>query len=114
MLLPRAFLLLTGGLLVAGLAQTAGDIDRKYPLDPVLKVLADDVKNPSYRKLVLEKMIPTDLAAEWQRVQTADNPESFLQKHGGKEKALADPDLKLAFERRLQIREDFLELMRAG
>jgi outer membrane protein assembly factor BamB len=114
MVLPRAFVLLTGSLLAASLAQSAGDIDRKYPLDPVLKVLADDIKNPSYRKLVMEKMIPTDLAAEWQRVQTADNPESFLQKHGGKEKALADPDLKLAYERRLQIREDFLELMRAG
>ncbi len=92
----------------------AGDGDEKYPLDAQLKVLAGDVKNEKYRKLVLEKMLTTDLAAEWQRVATADNPESFLQKHGGKEKVLADPALKRAYERRVQIREDYLELMRAG
>jgi outer membrane protein assembly factor BamB len=92
----------------------AGGTDEKYPLDAQLKVLADDVKNEKYRKLILEKMLITDLAAEWQRVATADNPDSFLQKHGGKEKVLADPELKRAYERRVQIREDYLELMRAG
>jgi len=114
MLLSRPCSLVTGGLLLAGLALQGGDIDQKYPLGPTLKVLADDAKNPSYRKLVLEKMIPTDLAAEWQRVETADNPESFLKQHGGKEKVLADPDLKRAYERRVQIQSDFLDLMRAG
>src|SRR5262245_15626432 len=59
-------------------------------------------------------MLATDLAAEWQRVATADNPESFLEKHGGKERVLADPDLKRAYERRVRIRDDFLELMRQG
>src|SRR5205814_7649815 len=44
----------------------------------------------------------------------ADNPESFLEKHGGKEKVLADADLKRAYERRVQVRTDFLDLMRAG
>jgi outer membrane protein assembly factor BamB len=92
----------------------AGGGDEKYPLDPQLKVLANDVKNDRYRKLVLETMLSTDLAAEWQRVATADNAESFLAKHGGKDKVLADPDLKRAYERRVQIREDFLDLMRAG
>jgi outer membrane protein assembly factor BamB len=86
----------------------------KYPLDQQLKVLADDVKSDRYRKLVLEKMLVTDLAAEWQRVATADNPESFLEKHGGKEKVFADADLKAAYERRVKIRDDFLELMREG
>ena len=79
-----------------------------------MKVLAEDVKSPSYRELVLKKMLTTDLAAEWQRVQTADNPDSFLKKHGGKEKVEADPDLKRAYERRVQIRNDFLDLMRDG
>src|SRR5438309_1917570 len=79
----------------------ADEVDDKYPLDPQLKVLAADVKNEIYRKLVLEKMLSTDLAAEWQRVATADNPESFLQKHGGKEKVLADNLLKRAYERRV-------------
>jgi outer membrane protein assembly factor BamB len=92
----------------------ADDIDTKYPLDPQLSVLARDVANESYRRLVLEKMLSTDLAAEWQRVATADNADSFLAKHGGKDKVLADPDLKRAYERRLQIRSDFLDLMRQG
>jgi outer membrane protein assembly factor BamB len=90
------------------------DIDRKFPLDPQLAVLARDVTNDTYRKLVLEKMLITDIAAEWQRVATADNADSFLEKHGGKDKVLADADLKRAYERRVQIRTDFLELMRQG
>jgi outer membrane protein assembly factor BamB len=90
------------------------DADEKYPLGPQLKVLAGDVINPGYRKLVLEKMLITDLAAEWQRVATADNAESFLKEHGGRDKVLADPGLKRAFERRLKIRDDFLDLMRQG
>lgn len=90
------------------------EIDRKYPLDAQLRVLSEDVKNPKYRKLVVEAMLITDLAAEWQRVATADNPESFLEKHGGKEKALADPDLKRAYDRRVEIRDAYLNLMREG
>jgi outer membrane protein assembly factor BamB len=90
------------------------DIDRKYPLDQQLAVLARDIANAEYRKLVLEAMLHTDLAAEWQRVATADNADSFLEKHGGKEKVFADPDLKRAYERRLKIRADFLNLMREG
>jgi outer membrane protein assembly factor BamB len=88
--------------------------DPRFPLDPQLAVLARDTTNESYRKLVLEKMLITDLAAEWQRVATADNPDSFLAKHGGKDKVNADPDLKRAYERRVKIRSDFLELMRQG
>ncbi len=88
--------------------------DEKYPLDSPLKVLAADVKNPTYRKLVLETMLITDLAAEWQRVATVDNADSFLAKHGGKDKVLADPALKRAYERRVQIRDDYLDLMRLG
>jgi outer membrane protein assembly factor BamB len=92
----------------------ADETDDKYPLDQQLKVLAQDVKSPRYRKLVLEQMLITDIAAEWQRVATADNADSFLARHGGKEKVLADPLLKRAYERRLQIRADFLDLMREG
>ena len=112
------FRLVASSLIVITSAAAVGaaddDIDRKYPLDPLLSVLARDVASDSYRKLVLEKMLSTDLAAEWQRVAAADNPESFLKKHGGKEKVLADADLKRAYERREQIRTDFLDLMRAG
>jgi outer membrane protein assembly factor BamB len=102
-------------LLIACVSRTvAADIDSKYPLDPQLAVLARDVTSEPYRKLVLEKMLITDLAAEWQRVGTADNPESFLEKQGGKDKVMADADLKRAYERRVQIRTDFLDLMRQG
>lgn len=86
----------------------------KYPLDAQLKVLEADVKNEKYRKLVLEKMLITDIAAEWQRVATADNADSFLEKHGGREKVLADPELNKAYERRVKIRDDYLNLMRQG
>jgi outer membrane protein assembly factor BamB len=96
------------------LAADAEDVDKKYPLDAQLRVLAEDVKNADYRKLVTEKMLVTDLAAEWQRVATADNPDSFLKRHGGKDKVDADPDLKRAYERRVRIRDDFLDLMRDG
>src|SRR5438093_1612815 len=92
----------------------AEDTKEKYPLDPQLKVLAEDVKNPVYRKLMTEKMLVTDLAAEWQRVATADNAESFLDKHGSKDKVLADPELKKAYLRRVEIRDRFLDLMREG
>jgi hypothetical protein len=57
----------------------AGEADERYPLDAQLKVLADDVKNEKYRRLVLAKMLITDLAAEWQRVATADNPDPFCK-----------------------------------
>jgi outer membrane protein assembly factor BamB len=90
------------------------DIDKLYPLGPQLSVLARDTESASYRKLVTQEMLVTDLAAEWQRVETEDNPQNFADKHGGKEKVLADPDLKRAYERRLQIRERFLDLMREG
>src|SRR5437016_3374790 len=86
-------------------------IDRKYPLGPQLRVLAQDVDNPTYRELVLRKMLITDLAAEWQREATEDNAEAFLTQHGGKEKVLADAELKRAYERRVQIRERFRDLM---
>jgi len=91
-----------------------GDKREKYPLDPQLKVLEQDVKNAKYRKFVLETMLVTDLAAEWQRVATVDNADSFLAKHGGKDKVATDPELKAAYERRVQIRDNYLELMREG
>src|SRR5262249_46462763 len=59
-------------------------------------------------------MLITDLAAEWQREATEDNAETFLSQHGGKEKVLADTELKRAYERRVQIRESFRDLMRQG
>ncbi|MBI3469328.1 MAG: PQQ-like beta-propeller repeat protein [Planctomycetes bacterium] len=92
----------------------ADDIDRKYPLGDQLRVLAEDAASPAYYKLVTEEMLSTDLAAEWQRVETLDNAESFIEKHGGQERVMADTDLKRAWQRRVDIRNQFLEVMRAG
>lgn len=88
--------------------------NEKYPLDQQMKVLVKDIASENYRKLVTEKMLQTDLAAEWQRVATPDNADVFLEKHGGETKVMADPELKAAYERRVKIRDDFLNLMRDG
>lgn len=109
----RRFPLMLLVLAVSLPCRAADDIDRKYPLGDQLRVLADDVESPAYRKLV-GKMLSTDLAAEWQRVETLDNAASFLEKHGGRDKVLADPELRQAYERRVKIREKFLDLMREG
>ena len=82
---------------------------RRYPLGDSLRVLAEDSRSPAYRKLV-DEMLATDLAAEWQRVETQDNAERFLEQHGGREKVLADAILRPeAYERRLEIRDKFLD-----
>src|SRR6266852_1712647 len=100
--------------LLVGSSLRGNDIDTKYPLGPQLRVLVQDVASPTYRELVLKKMLITDLAAEWQREATEDNAEAFLTQHGGKEKVLADAELKPAYERRVQIRDRFRDLMRQG
>jgi|GEM_PF-4342188 len=84
-----------------------------YPLGFTLRLLERDLSSKDYA-VVLETMIPTDLEAEWKRVATADNHETFLAQHGGKEKVLADPALKAAWERRVKIADGFLDLMRAA
>lgn len=99
---------------VVACAAAAGDeIDKKYPLSEELRVLADDADSAAYRQLVMQMLI-TDLEAEWQRVETRDNAESFAAAHGGSEKIAADPDLKAAYERRVKIRDTFLDVMRDG
>ena len=84
-----------------------------YPLGLSLRLLERDLTSQDYA-IVLETMIPTDLEAEWKRVATADNHEAFLARHGGKEKVVADPGLKAAWERRVKIADGFLELMRSA
>jgi outer membrane protein assembly factor BamB len=111
------FAIRSGGIsffLLALTGLSSGGAPEKYPLDPQLKVLAQDVRSERYRQLVLEKMLITDLAAEWQRVSTPDNADAFLARHGGKDKVLADAELKLAYEARVRIRDEFLDLMRQG
>ncbi len=85
-------------------AWTDTDIDKKYPLGDQLQVLAEDAQSEAYRKLVAGMNGP-DLSAEWTRVETLDNPESFLKKHGGKETVLGDASLKRGYYRQIAIRE---------
>jgi outer membrane protein assembly factor BamB len=104
------FLLAT---LPACLPTLADEIDKKYPLGDQLRVLAEDAESPAFHKLVMEMLI-TDLGAEWQRVETLDNAESFAETHGGMDKVQTDPDLRAAYDRRVAIREKFLNVMRDG
>jgi len=105
----------------AGLPQLVSGADEqnqssaieRYPLGLSLKLLERDLTSKEYAD-VLETMIPTDLAAEWKRVGTADNHEAFLEEHGGQAKVLADAQLKLAWERRVRIADGYLDLMRAA
>ncbi len=89
----------------------AADTPEKYPLTTELKVLERDLSNSDYRT-VLATMIPTDLAAEWQRIATSDNYLAFAEQHGGREKVLADPALRAAYEKRKQIADSFLAMIR--
>ncbi|MEK6262170.1 MAG: PQQ-binding-like beta-propeller repeat protein [Planctomycetota bacterium] len=82
-----------------------------YPLGSLMKVLEQDLTSPEYR-VILDGMIPTDLAAEWKRVTVPDNAEVFAHANGDRDKVQADPKLKAAFERRQKIGEGFLALMR--
>jgi outer membrane protein assembly factor BamB len=89
----------------------AKDPDNAHPLSLSLQELERDLTSKDYLD-VLATMIPTDLAAEWQRVATSDNYHLFAKRHGGMEKVMADSALKLAYERRHQIATRFLDLMR--
>ena len=84
-----------------------------YPFGLELQVLARDLTSKEYHA-VLETMIPTDLAAEWLRIGTADNAQTFLAAHGGREAVLADPALKSAYDERQRIVAEFLALMTAA
>jgi hypothetical protein len=108
------------GLVVSGLLAlfvasyvTADDkVDEKYPLQREQAVLERDLNSDDYQK-VLETMIPTDLAAEWQRVAAPDSFLAFAREHGGPEKIDADPALKRAYQHRRDVARKFLEIMQA-
>lgn len=108
-----ALVLLLLGLSAAGQLRAAEPADEPHPLGLSLQVLERDLTNKEYLA-VLDTMIPTDLAAEWKRVATADNYETFADRHGGLEKVQADPQLKAAYERRKEIADRFLDLMRTA
>lgn len=74
------FLLTAGG----GFPLHADEVDQKYPYGDQLRVLADDVASPAYRELT-EKMLSTDLQAEWQRVETEDNGGLFCHDFEGEQ-----------------------------
>jgi outer membrane protein assembly factor BamB len=97
----------------AVLASPAMATAAEYPLSLQLEVLERDLASPEYQA-VLKTMIPTDLAAEWQRVATPDNYHLFEQQHGGLEQVERDPALKAAYNRRLQIATQFLTLIRTA
>lgn len=98
------FTLLALSSLVAA-ADEAGDFSLP------LQTLERDLTSEDYRA-VLATMIPTDLRAEWQRVATPDNYHLFARQHGGIEVLSKNPDLKKSYDRRKEIADKFLQLMR--
>jgi outer membrane protein assembly factor BamB len=99
--------------LLAGIMAVASVRAEGYPLSLQLENLERDLTSSDYHA-VLAKMIPTDLAAEWQRIATPDNYFVFANEHGGLAKVQADPALKAAYERREKIVHEFLYLMRSA
>ena len=81
-----------------------------YALSLQLAELERDLASPDYAA-VLKTMIPTDLAAEWQRVATPDSHILFAREHGGIDEVEKRPELKAAYERRRDITTKFLDLM---
>lgn len=84
--------------------------EEPYPLSRQLEVLSHDLTSTDYHA-VLATMIPTDLRAEWQRVATPDNYHLFLKQYG-QDVIDANPVLKQAYERRKDIADRFLALVR--
>lgn len=76
-----------------------------------LQTLERDLTSADYRA-VLATMIPTDLRAEWQRVATPDNYHLFAKQNGGVDALSKNPDLKKSYDRRKEIADRFLQLMR--
>ncbi len=82
----------------------------EHPFDDELRLLALDLASPDFQQ-VLDTMIPTDLEAEWQRVATADNYQTFVVRNGGTDKVTADAKLHAAYEVRREIAKRFIELV---
>ncbi len=94
------------------LLASAAAADDPYPLSRQLESLSHDLTSRDYHT-VLATMIPTDLRAEWQRVATPDNYHLFLKQHG-KDKVAADRLLRQSYEKRKEIADRFLELVRGA
>src|SRR5215510_1809139 len=98
---------------VVALAASTASLAAQHQLSLPLENLEKDLSSPDYLA-VLKTMIPTDLAAEWQRVATPDNYHLFALQHGGLEKFGRDPGQVSAYERRRQIATRFLALIRGA
>lgn len=84
-----------------------------YPLTPEMVLLEKDVRSEEYRKLLrAESSNVNVLNAEWQRIAVPDGAEGFAEAHGGLERVNADPALRAAYERRKEINERFLGILR--
>lgn len=96
--------------LVAVSASKAQNTEEAYPFGIQLRVLAQDVVSRNYREIV-RTMLTTELQEEWKRVATPDNYVIFMQIHGGRERVLSNPGLKVAYEKRKQVADNFITLM---
>lgn len=100
-------------LLVVAVAPIAAASAEEHSLSLELEVLERDLASADYQA-VLKTMIPTDLAAEWQRVATRDNYQLFARQQGGLQAVERQPALKAAYDRRRRIATEFLAQMRSA
>lgn len=103
-------LLQAAELLIAVSASKAQNTEEAYPFGIQLRVLAQDVVSRDYQEIV-QTMLTTDLQEEWKRVATPDNYVIFMQIHGGRERVLGNSGLKIAYEKRKQVADNFITLM---
>jgi outer membrane protein assembly factor BamB len=84
-----------------------------HPLSPEMLLLDKDARSEEYRQLLRSQSANVNvLNAEWERVRVPDGPDGFLQANGGAERVAADPALRAAHERRREIAERFLAILR--
>lgn len=83
----------------------------EYPFGDELHLLAIDAVAPEY-EVLLDKMIRTDLDAEWQRVATVDNYQTFAEQYGGIDTVRENPKLTLAYDARREIAMTFINRVR--
>jgi len=83
---------------------------QQYPLGPELKTLSEDLNSQAYKNVV-ETMIYQDLKEEWKRVATPDNYIAFRELYGGIKKIQNDSQLLAAYNKRVEIAENYIVFM---
>ena len=85
-----------------------------YPLSEEMAQLERDVTSEEYRELLSsDGMNIHDMTAEAGRLRLGDSSAAFLDLHGGTAAVQKDPELVAAYERRKEIEDGYVTLLRA-